>query len=1719
MKNNLLRTEITKSAISKKVTNITFMKISQLIFKMVNSADLKVFILFILVFGLTLQSSAQSWYDGSWSFRKSHIITGSAGAGTNYQMRIIANKATGTDSGANIYLGTNVRDDFGDVRFTASDGTTLLDYWLETGSLNSGSQAAFWVEVAADLGSNQTIYIYYGNSSATTSSNGTNTFTLFDDFTGTSLNTSLWTQRNGGTPSFSGGLMTVSANATDPSKIIATGGTTNDNLAIVARFKVTGGTNDDERVGVGVHTENSTTPRGYNYVLHDLTNLDEVSFLNDATAWYTLTGSWTKNTNYIMEVFFTGANARGRLNYGTWNSQAMSGRTGYAALNIGSFDATSVWDWAFIRKCITIEPSHGIYGAEQSLIPVATNATNQTTTSFSANWNAAASATGYYLDVATNAAFTSFVTGYNNKDVGNVTTSSVTGLTPGSIYYYRLRAYGSYGTGGNSNTITVVTGGGTNNFISNVTTGNWGTPSSWLYWNGSAWITPGLPPSSGSGTITILSGHTITVAANVTVDQVTVAAGGQVTIASNTLTIANGTGNDLEVSGILRYNGGTITINANANIVINDGGRYQHGFTTIAGTIPTATWNTGSTCEIVGYTNPGNGTTPGGLGQTFSNFTWNCASQASRCIAWGTSMVVNGNYTVQNTNTNLIYFADGTNVTASIIGNYIQSGGQMRFTRGNGNAIVNITGNLELLSGTLNIDGGNGGSILNLNGNTTLSGGILTESGSGSAAFNFAKSGTQTYVKTAGTISNTINFTVNSGSILDMGTSILNGSTGTFSLSSGAGIITANTAGLSLTGATGSVQVTGTRAFDSGADYTYNGSVDQVTGTALTGARNLTINTSGPAIKVTSSTQTFTVSNNLTVSQGNLILSATNADYTITNDLIVSSSGKFTHSVNWDSTGKLLSIGGNILIDGIFDYTVRSHVQMISSGIKTVRTGSNAASAFSILTLLNGTFSANGPLKVNDNFWAMFGSAGSFHTNGQIVTALSALLNNNGTVYIDGGTLNVTGGITVGAGTNGNVIFSSGTLNTDIINVGNGAQTGTFAQTGGTTNLSGSLLIYPSCSYICTNSPIINIGGNWTNNGIYTKASETVTFSGTAVQSIGGSGANTFSNLIFSGSGTKNLTAAVNVSNNLSIASGAIANLGTGITSSANTMTLGGVGVINGSWGSSSSTATYKNNIYFAAATGIINVGVSSAIAGTWFGTTSTDWNTGSNWSGGAKPTSSTDIIIMNVTNDPVISSTATADCKNIELQTGATLTIQSDGMNSGSLIVAGTSSGTGTVTYNRYMASNRWYIASAPVSVASGFIGTNIKQNGSVDYDFAVFDEPNNEWDYQTSIPSTLTPGQGYITRLTGTNLQFTGSLNNGNVPISVTGTGDNYGWNAVGNPYTSAIGITSSASSAQNFLAVNGAKLDPDYGAIYVWNQDGAYDGSQDFYKVISNSGYSSPDGYSSISANYVQAGQGFLVNVSDNATLSFTRNMQYHSPTETLKSAEISWPGITLKAENDGNTRTTVVAFNSNMTEGIDKTYDAGLFSASDFNVYTHLANNMSQTDLAIQCLPEGDWDKLSVPIGLDLPDGGEVTFKATGVILPDGLFPVIEDRQLKRRISLKSETDSYKVTLNGEVEGTGRFYLHIGGVIMPEDPEELINTRYSARYDNDRITIFGNVAEPTKAILYDLMGRKLGEYPLLQDNYNDIPAVGLTQRVYLLKLEGKDYRQVIKVPVAK
>ncbi|WP_165698033.1 T9SS sorting signal type C domain-containing protein [Flavobacterium nackdongense] len=93
--------------------------------------------------------------------------------------------------------------------------------------------------------------------------------------------------------------------------------------------------------------------------------------------------------------------------------------------------------------------------ASTAATPTAISATSVGCDTFNANWNSQTNVLRYYLDVSTVNAFTSFVGVYNNLDIGNVNSYTVTGLSSGVTYYYRVRSNNACGTSSSSNTISV----------------------------------------------------------------------------------------------------------------------------------------------------------------------------------------------------------------------------------------------------------------------------------------------------------------------------------------------------------------------------------------------------------------------------------------------------------------------------------------------------------------------------------------------------------------------------------------------------------------------------------------------------------------------------------------------------------------------------------------------------------------------------------------------------------------------------------------------------------------------------------------------------------------------------------------------------------------------------------------------------------------------------------------------------------------------------------------------------------------------------------------------------------------------------------------------------------------------------------------------------------------------------------------------------------------
>jgi hypothetical protein len=151
----------------------------------------------VLQSGSTLELNGTTNLIFGFKYRAPITITNPGSTLTNYTINVTLNTASLISAG-------KMRSDCGDIRFGDADFNGY-PYWIESGCNSANTK--IWIKLTTIPAGTKTIYIFYGNPFATSISNGNATFDFFDDFSGTSVDTSKWVVR--GSPSVSGGTITL----------------------------------------------------------------------------------------------------------------------------------------------------------------------------------------------------------------------------------------------------------------------------------------------------------------------------------------------------------------------------------------------------------------------------------------------------------------------------------------------------------------------------------------------------------------------------------------------------------------------------------------------------------------------------------------------------------------------------------------------------------------------------------------------------------------------------------------------------------------------------------------------------------------------------------------------------------------------------------------------------------------------------------------------------------------------------------------------------------------------------------------------------------------------------------------------------------------------------------------------------------------------------------------------------------------------------------------------------------------------------------------------------------------------------------------------------------------------------------------------------------------------------------------------------------------------
>lgn len=507
----------------------------------------------------------------------------------------------------------------------------------------------------------------------------------------------------------------------------------------------------------------------------------------------------------------------------------------------------------------------------------------------------------------------------------------------------------------------------------------------------------------------------------------------------------------LSVSGLLILNNSaTITGTDAGNANFNSGGVYRHMYTTTEGSIPQAFWDFNSTVQIQGYTGTINASGGGNWNQSFGNLAFSCnlgnssvnfaglltsiqntltisgtgsgtgsfrfASSQNPTINIGRDLIISGssrvlfgtgtsttvnigrNFEYNSTHSSGSNLTTGGTTTLNIAGNFSQNGtlgNLILSSSGSGNGILDITGNFSIDAGTLTFSTGASGGTIKIGGNfaTAISTSVTANGSSTTSNLNFTGAAFHTF-SNSGAITGPVNYSIESLSTLDVGTSVVAGG-GSFLLNGKLQLGSTDLGGaLQLSTSAGNIQTpTGTRIYASGSTIVYNGSGAQFIGNGFPSGGDVNLSINNPSNVTLSTSLDIVALRTLNLISGNIVIGTQtltiNGTVTGSGGIVGGASSKMVIG-GTGNFGTLNFSGSNQLLDFTMNRT--------SSGLVTL--GDN-------LEILGTLTQTEGELDLNGNTLTIGGAfARSFGTLG-VDAAASIIINGSG--VLPSGSTGITG--------------------------------------------------------------------------------------------------------------------------------------------------------------------------------------------------------------------------------------------------------------------------------------------------------------------------------------------------------------------------------------------------------------------------------------------------------------------------------------------------------------------------------------------------------------------------------------------------------------------------------------------------------------------------------------------------------------------------------------
>ena len=340
----------------------------------------------------------------------------------------------------------------------------------------------------------------------------------------------------------------------------------------------------------------------------------------------------------------------------------------------------------------------------------------------------------------------------------------------------------------------------------------------------------------------------------------------------------------------------------------------------------------------------------------------------------------------------------------------------------------------------------------------------------------------------------------------------------------------------------------------------------------------------------------------------------------------------------------------------------------------------------------------------------------------------------------------------------------------------------------------------------------------------------------------------------------------------------------------------------------------------------------------------------------------------------------------------------------------------------------------------------------------------------------------------------EFKGQLFNGDLTVAVTKNKD--GYNLVGNPYPSPIGVT-------EFFNAN-----PNVDKLFIWTP---------FYKInhpefgnnyitITRAGATSPRG-GAVTMNQIAAGQGFFVQVTSAGTIAFNNAMRQGTATTFQRNEEENrfWLGL---SKNDVQTNEILVGYSEGTTEGVDFQYEAGAVETGASRLYTIIDN----AAYSIQARPYPLNVNDRVRLGLVTNEAGQLTIALNNA---QGIFNTsqeifIEDKKLEIIHSLS--TSPYVFTTE-ELNVNDRFeIIYLDKTLNVS--EVAANKQVQVYRDGELTVIKSTDANIQYILVYDNNGRLVKKVDNIRGKTTQL---NLNKGVYYLNVilddNTKEFKKVL------